>query len=53
VIPERKTTKKTFGRSCGTLFNMRGEVIGITTAGLGDANLNFAVSIVGLGFEKY
>lgn len=47
------TTEITHGSSGGPLFNMQGEVIGITTAGLGDANLNFAVSIVGLGFEKY
>ena len=47
------TTEITHGSSGGPLFNMRGEVIGITTAGLGDANLNFALSIVGLGFEIY
>jgi hypothetical protein len=28
-------------------------VIGITSAGMDVADLNFAVSIVGLGFEKY
>ena len=47
------TTEITYGSSGGPLFNMNGEVIGITTAGLGDANLNFALSIVGLGFETY
>lgn len=46
------TTEITHGSSGGPLFNMRGEVIGITTAGLGDANLNFAVSVVGLGMEN-
>ncbi len=43
----------TNGSSGGPLFNMRGEVIGITSAGVGEANLNFAVSIVGLGFGNY
>lgn len=47
------TTEITHGSSGGPLFNMQGEVVGITTAGLGDANLNFAVSIVGLGFETF
>lgn len=45
------TTEITHGSSGGPLFNMRGEVIGITTSGLSEANLNFAVSIVGMGFE--
>jgi serine protease Do len=47
------TTQITHGSSGGPLFNMRGEVIGITSAGMDVADLNFAVSIVGLGFEKY
>ncbi len=47
------TTQITHGSSGGPLFNMRGEVIGITSAGIGEADLNFAVSIVGLGFERY
>jgi serine protease Do len=47
------TTEITHGSSGGPLFNMRGEVIGITSAGLGEADLNFAISIVGMGFEKY
>jgi len=47
------TTEITHGSSGGPLFNMKGEVIGITTAGLGDANLNFAVNIVGMGFGIY
>lgn len=33
------------GSSGGPLLNMRGEVIGITTATLGEANLNFAVNV--------
>ena len=47
------TTEITHGSSGGPLFNMSGQVIGITSAGLGDANLNFAVSVVGLGLENY
>ncbi len=39
------TTEITHGSSGGPLLNMEGEVVGITTAGLGDANLNFAVNI--------
>lgn len=39
------TTEITHGSSGGPLLNMKGEVVGITTAGLGDANLNFAVNI--------
>ncbi len=46
--PERliqTTTEITHGSSGGPLFNRRGEVIGITTKGIGEANLNFAVNI--------
>lgn len=39
------TTEITFGSSGGPLFNSAGEVIGITTSGMGEANLNFAVSV--------
>ncbi|MCB0695040.1 MAG: trypsin-like peptidase domain-containing protein [Chitinophagales bacterium] len=39
------TAEITHGSSGGPLFNRRGEVIGITTMGLGEANLNFAVNI--------
>lgn len=39
------TTEITHGSSGGPLFNMRGEVIGITTSGIGEANLNFAMNI--------
>ncbi len=39
------TAEFTFGSSGGPLFNRRGEVIGITTAINGDANLNFAMNI--------
>ncbi|WP_210490346.1 S1C family serine protease [Rufibacter aurantiacus] len=39
------TAEITNGSSGGPLFNMQGEVIGITTSGVGEANLNFAVNI--------
>ncbi|MBK8111356.1 MAG: serine protease [Saprospiraceae bacterium] len=42
------TAEITQGSSGGPLFNADGEVIGITTAGLEEANLNFAVSILSL-----
>jgi hypothetical protein len=35
----------TFGSSGGALINEYGEVIGVTTSGIGEANLNFAVPI--------
>lgn len=47
------TAEITHGSNGGPLFNMSGQVIGITSAGLGEANLNFAVSVVGLGLEGY
>lgn len=37
------------GSSGGPLFNAMGEVIGITTSTIGEANLNFALSLVNLG----
>ena len=43
----------TYGSSGGPLFNNNGEVIGITSSGLGQANLNFAVDIRSLQLEKY
>lgn len=39
------TAEITHGSSGGALFNNKGEVIGITTAGYGEADLNFAVNI--------
>ena len=39
------TAEITHGSSGGPLFNMKGEVIGITTSGAGEANLNFAINI--------
>jgi serine protease Do len=42
------------GSSGGPLFNERGEVIGITTSGLGTGSeLNFAVNIQALPYKKY
>ena len=39
------TAEITHGSSGEPLLNMAGEVIGITTSGLGEANLNFAINI--------
>jgi serine protease Do len=47
------TTEITHGSSGGPLLNMRGEVVGITSAGLGEANLNFAVNIKYLPLDEY
>lgn len=46
------TTEITYGSSGGPLFNARGQVIGITTSGLNEANLNFAVNIALIPFEQ-
>lgn len=48
------TTEITHGSSGGPLLNMRGEVIGITTSGFGEANLNFAINInqINYGFKQ-
>jgi len=42
------STEITHGSSGGPLFNMNGEVVGITTSGVGEANLNFCVNILKL-----
>ncbi len=47
------TTEITHGSSGGPLFNMRGEVVGITSAGLGEANINFAIDIQVLRLYRY
>lgn len=47
------TTEITHGSSGGPLLNMKGEVVGITTAGLGEANLNFAINIKYLPLQNY
>jgi serine protease Do len=41
----QSTVEITHGSSGGPLFNRNGEVIGITTLGLDEANLNFALNI--------
>jgi len=47
------TTEITHGSSGGPLLNMKGEVVGITTAGLGEANLNFALNIQKLELNRF
>lgn len=47
------TTEITHGSSGGALLNMNGEVVGITTMGIGEANLNFAVKINELRLHRY
>lgn len=47
------TAEITHGSSGGALLNMRGEVVGITTGGIGEANLNFAINIKELKLERY
>ncbi len=47
------TAEITHGSSGGPLFNMKGEVIGITTSGVGEANLNFAMNILKLNLNTY
>lgn len=47
------TAEITHGSSGGALMNMNGEVIGITTSGIGEANLNFAVNIKELNLQRF
>jgi serine protease Do len=47
------TCQMTHGSSGGPLFNRLGEVIGITSSGMGEADLNFAVNILLLQLSKY
>lgn len=47
------TTEITNGSSGGPLFNMKGKVIGITTSGFGEANLNFAINIELLNLNRF
>lgn len=47
------TSEITHGSSGGPLFNDKGQVIGITTSGMGEANLNFAINIQRLPLEKF
>lgn len=45
------TAEITHGSSGGPLFNQKGEVFGITSSGVGEANLNFAVNIRQVQFD--
>ncbi|RZL44768.1 MAG: trypsin-like serine protease [Pedobacter sp.] len=45
------TAEITNGSSGGPLFNMQGEVIGITSSGMGEANLNFAINILAINLN--
>jgi serine protease Do len=47
------TTEITHGSSGGPLFNRNGKVIGITSSGYGEANLNFALNISKVSFQEY
>jgi serine protease Do len=47
------TAEITHGSSGGALLNMKGEVIGITSSGFGEANLNFAINIQKLPLNKF
>lgn len=47
------TTPITHGSSGGPLFNMRGEVIGITTKGMQDGSLYFSINIKNLNLIPY
>jgi serine protease Do len=47
------TAEITHGSSGGALLNMNGEIVGITTMGFGEANLNFAININKLGLERF
>ena len=47
------TSEITHGSSGGPLFNKKGEVIGITSGGLGEANLNYAINIHVLQLQRF
>lgn len=47
------TAEITHGSSGGPLFNLYGEVVGITTSGYDEANLNFALNIKELPIHEY
>ena len=46
-------TDITHGSSGGTLFNSKGELIGMTSSGIAEGNLNFSLNIHSIPFEKY
>lgn len=47
------TAEITHGSSGGALFNKYGKVIGVTTSGMGEANLNFAININAIPYQGY
>ncbi|MFT7158310.1 MAG: serine protease Do [Parvicella sp.] len=47
------TAEITNGSSGGPLFNSKGEVMGITTSGFDEANLNFAIDVRLLELSRY
>lgn len=47
------TAEITHGSSGGPLFNSKGKVIGITSGGYDEANLNFAINIQNVPVSKY
>lgn len=47
------TTAITHGSSGGPLFNEKGQVVGVTTSGYGEANLNFALNIKSIPITRY
>ena len=47
------TTEITHGSSGGPLFNISGQVVGITSRGFGEANLNFALNISKIPYQAY
>ena len=47
------TAEITYGSSGGALLNMNGEVVGITTSGFGEANINFAINIHELQLRRF
>jgi len=49
----QNTTEITHGSSGGPLFDSQGRVIGITTSGKGEANINFALRIDRIPLHKY
>lgn len=47
------TTEITYGSSGGPLFNKEGKVIGITSGGMGEANINFAININSIPIRRF
>uniref|UniRef100_UPI004048F036 S1C family serine protease n=1 Tax=Gelidibacter sp. TaxID=2018083 RepID=UPI004048F036 len=47
------TTEITHGSSGGPLFNKEGKVIGMTSSGIGEANLNFAINMNSIPYQNF